>query len=372
MRNILLAVSGLAPQVITETIYALLHQGRKVDAVRVITTRQGRDRILTGLFTPEGRVLANLLADFGLTRADLDFHRSNIQVLKTANGIELNDIISRDDNEILLKTCLDTAFNLTKDENTAVWFLVAGGRKTMTSCLTLTAQLYGRPQDRLLHVLVSPEFENSRSFWYPPQEAGLIELHDHQGQPFYKDSRFAKIQLVTIPFISVRHMLAASLLDHPRPPAELLQSLIRDPQKTLLVNLAEGKIIFNGIELDLHPARLALYAFFVERKKQCAQERSCAGCRDCYLEAAAIIADQGVTEMYRRIPGGRLLSEMSDTGISSLSKENFNSYKSKIRNDLLNAFGQEHLNDLEISASGERPRTRYGIAMEREQIRMEW
>ncbi len=372
MRNVLLAVSGLAPQVITETIYALLHQGRKVDAVRVITTRQGRDRILTGLFAPENRVLANLLADFGLTRADLEFNSSSIQVLKTANGVELNDIISRDDNEILLKNCLDTAFRLTKEENTAVWFLVAGGRKTMTSCLTLAAQLYGRPQDRLLHVLISPEFENSRDFWYPPRKIGLVELHDAQGRPFYKESRFARIQLVTIPFVSVRHLLAANLLDHPRPPAELMQSLIRDPQKTLLVNLAEGKIIFNGIELDMHPARLALYTFFIERKKKCALERSCAGCRDCYLETTAIIEDQGVTEIYRRIPGGRLLSEMSDTGISSLSKENFNSYKSKIRRDLLNAFGQEDISDLEISTSGERPRTRYGIGMDRKQIRMEW
>ncbi len=372
MRNVLLTVSGLAPQIITETIYALLHQGRKVDAVRVITTRQGRDRIFTGLFSPESRVLTNLLADFGLTRADLDFSSDNIQVLKTADGIELDDIISREDNEILLKNCLNTAFNLTKEKNTAVWFLVAGGRKTMTSCLTLAAQLYGRPQDRLLHVLVSPEFENSRGFWYPPHKTGLIKLHDSLGQPFYKESRFAKVRLITIPFISVRHLLAAHLLDQPRPPAELMQSMIRDPQRTLLVNLAEGKIVFNSIELDMHPARLALYAFFIERKKKCALEKSCRGCNDCYLETTAIIADREVTEMYRRIPGSRLLNEMSGSGISSLSKENFNSYKSKIRKDILNAFGQTHLNDLEISSSGERPQTRYGIALERKLIRLEW
>ncbi|NLV24760.1 MAG: TIGR02584 family CRISPR-associated protein, partial [Deltaproteobacteria bacterium] len=41
MKTVLLAVCGLSPQVITETLYALHQQGRQVDAVRVLTTRQG-------------------------------------------------------------------------------------------------------------------------------------------------------------------------------------------------------------------------------------------------------------------------------------------------------------------------------------------
>ncbi|MFW8601831.1 CRISPR-associated ring nuclease [Desulfobacterota bacterium M19] len=60
MKNILLAVCGLAPQVITETIYALLHEGREINSVRVITTRQGRDRLLTTLFAPADSILSDL------------------------------------------------------------------------------------------------------------------------------------------------------------------------------------------------------------------------------------------------------------------------------------------------------------------------
>ena len=44
-KRILLAVCGLSPQVITEALYALITQGRGVDEVHVITTRQGRDAI---------------------------------------------------------------------------------------------------------------------------------------------------------------------------------------------------------------------------------------------------------------------------------------------------------------------------------------
>ena len=45
MKNILLAVTGLSPQVITETLYALHQSGRYVDAIHVITTLDGKKKI---------------------------------------------------------------------------------------------------------------------------------------------------------------------------------------------------------------------------------------------------------------------------------------------------------------------------------------
>ncbi|OKY76867.1 MAG: CRISPR-associated protein [Desulfobulbaceae bacterium DB1] len=372
MRNILLAVSGLSPQVITEALYALLHEGRQVHALHVITTRRGKDRLLSGFFDPDCRRIDSLLADFGLSPASLDFGVHNIHSLKNASGVELEDIVTPEDNEILLQTCLELTFHFAGDDDTALWFLVAGGRKTMTSCLTLAAQLYGRPRDRIFHVLVSPEFENCPSFWFPPKKSVMISLLDDKGQPFLKETRYAEVQLVTIPFVSIRPLLAGDMLDQPRPPADLLQSLIRDTPKMLTIKLAEGKIVYNGMELDMHPARLALYAFFAEQKKKCTGKKSCSGCYDCFLDAASVISGTGISIMYGRIPGGRLLAEMSDTGIGSLSKENFNSYKSKIRTDLLRVFGQAHAAELEITSHGDRPDTRYGIRLDRRQIRLEW
>jgi len=38
MKNILLAVVGLSPQVITETLFALHQQNRRVDAIHIITS----------------------------------------------------------------------------------------------------------------------------------------------------------------------------------------------------------------------------------------------------------------------------------------------------------------------------------------------
>jgi len=372
LKNILLAVCGLSPQVITEALYALWHEGREVHAIHVITTRSGKERLLTGLLAPEAGKFHALLLDHGIAPGFINFGSRNIHTLKTPAGRELDDIITGQDNEILMKTCLELTFRFTSEPATAIFFLVAGGRKTMTSCLTLAAQLYGRPQDRILHVLVSPEFENCRDFWFPPRRSIPVRLHDAKGQPYLKESRYAEIRLITIPFVSVRDRLGQDMLDHPHSPAELMQSLIRDTPKMLTINLAEGKIQYGGIEMDMHPAPLALYAFFAERKKSCFLQTPCAGCHQCFLDAPAVIDESGVSGMYRRIPGSRLISEMSETGIGSLSKENFNSYKSKIRKDLLNTFGQTHLGDLEIASFGKKPDTRYGIRLDRRQIRLEW
>ena len=159
MKNILLAVSGLSPQVITETLYVLHQNGQSVEAVHVITTREGKDKIFAELFAGGDGQYYRYLEEYGIDPASLNFDHQNIHAITDEFGAELKDIATECDNERLLKKCLELAFYFTKDHDTAVLFSVAGGRKTMSVCLTLAAQMYGRPQDRLYHVLVSPEFE---------------------------------------------------------------------------------------------------------------------------------------------------------------------------------------------------------------------
>jgi CRISPR-associated protein (TIGR02584 family) len=366
MKNILLAVCGLSPQVITEALYALFHEGREVHAVHLITTRPGRDKVLAELLAPKTGQFPALLADFGMAAKDIDFSHDNLHVLRDESGRELDDILTPEDNECLMQTCLHLAFRFTGREDCTVFFLVAGGRKTMTSCLTLAAQLYGRQQDRLLHVLVSPEFESSRNFYFPPRKPVTVELHDRQGQPYWKDSSLARIHLITIPFVSIRDQLHP-MPDKPLPPAELMQALVRDPPPTLTVDLRAGKLIHGRLELDMHPARLALYAFFAERKITCRLHATCLDCCDCFLEAG-MIDGEAVARFYAKIPGARLLAEMSDSGIGSLTRENFQSYKWKIRRDLTNTFGLSQVPLLEIGSVGSRPDTRYGIRISRERI----
>lgn len=298
----------------------------------------------------------------------------------------------------------------------------------------VAAQLYGRPQDRIYHVLVSPEFESSGVFFYPPRQSRLIQLQDKNKQPFFKETRWAKVTLLPLAFVSVRERISDELLRTPKKPAELMQSLIGNEPPLLTVDIPAGKVIYQRRESDMMPARLALYAFFALLKKDCpllaglagsriddtkateegmreARERvpgiaaspvlyrgeddqytasiirseepalyhagppfdapGCRDCRDCWLGFYDVAARQErITELYRLAAGGHAVSEMSDTGITNLNAENFNSYRVKINGDLERGFGAPNAARIKIATTGTRPNTRYGIELDREYIRV--
>ncbi len=196
-------------------------------------------------------------------------------------------------------------------------------------------------------------------------------LAGRNGQYFkYKETCFAQIKLVHIPFISIRERLPSDMLDQPRPPAALFMSVVREEKTRLTIHLPERKIVFKTCGLDLPPACMALYAFFARLKKQCPRETDrCGDCTDCFLDIQEVLERQDqITEMYRLLRGTRPLEEMSDTGIVGLAPENFNSYKTKIKAKLQLRFGPCALEDLEIASVGARPNTKYGIKMESEMI----
>lgn len=372
MKNILLAVTGLNPQVITETLFALHQQNRTVDAIHIITTRQGKEKINAHLLSPKDGKYYQYLKEYGVEPATIDFGFHSVHTIKDSNGIEIDDVEGEAENEWLLKKCLELTFSLTKDSNTTVFFSVAGGRKTMSSCLMLAAQLYGRPQDRVYHVLVSPEFESNREFYYPSKESIPVELQGKNGQPYVKETRYAEVNLIPIPFVSIREKLSESMLDQPKDPATLMLSLVREEPYSLKIDLPGGKLAYKNLELDMMPARLALYAFLALQKKNCRLDvPSCRNCTECFLEVNEILDQQrDITDMYGKIAGTRELSEMSDSGILGLTPENFNSYKAKIRKDLERGFGLYALTDLAIESVGKRPDTRYGINIDKEKIRI--
>ncbi|MGC8735488.1 MAG: CRISPR-associated ring nuclease Csm6, partial [Dissulfurimicrobium sp.] len=302
MKNILLAASGLSPQVITEALYALWHQGRPISRLEIITTRTGKERILAGLFSPmDGKLLA-FMQEFGIPENDIEFGPHLIHVLKDETGNELDDIITPKDNKILLQTCIDLAYQLTSDPDSAVFFLVAGGRKTMTSCLTLAAQIYGRPQDRIYHVLVTPEFEQCRDFWYPPKISKNIAVRNNNGIEYVINTKYAKIELISIPFISIRKHLDPKMLSHPISPSELSDLAIYDKEPAIILHLSNATISYHNKILHMFPIHMAIYAFFVQQKVKCKNTHTCKYCTDCFLDKEAIFSKEDeIKEIYLKI-----------------------------------------------------------------------
>ena len=370
MKNILLAVTGLSPQVVTETIYALHQNSQRVDEVHIITTRTGKEKVYSELIGGEQGHFYRYLEEYGFGKNDVQFNHDHVHVITDGNGNELKDILTAYDNERLLSKCLELTFQFTEIKDTSVYFSVAGGRKTMSSCLTLAAQLYGRPQDRLYHVLVSPEFESNRDFFYPPKKTRQIKLHDNQGQPYFKETKFAQVSLINIPFVSIREQLSPDYLKEPKDPGSLMLSLIKEDETSLTVNLISRKITYKTIELDMMPSQMALYTFFALQKKQCPKDSdNCSGCDACFMDIAAITKDQElISKQYKKLCGTRPIEEMSDSGIIGLNAENFRSLKSKINKSISGTFGPYAAKEIEITAVGTRPDTRYGILMDKSRL----
>jgi CRISPR-associated protein Csx14 len=374
MKRILLAVSGLSPQVVTETIYALHQQGRTPEAIRILTTREGKAFIHANLLSAVDGHYHRLLKDYGIAAEVIDFSARHIYAPADQCGTEYDDIAGEEENERFLALCMAHAFEVTRDPDTEVYFSIAGGRKTMGACLAVAAQCYARPQDRIFHVLVTPEFESSRDFYYPPPASVPLVLIDGKTRtPYTKETRYAEVTLIPLPFFSIRDRLIDSHLKQPESPASLMLSLVREKRSELILDLKNRKITWKGRELDMMPARMAIYVFFAFLKKEAeCHDRACSGCENCALPINSVLdMDSNIAGLYRKhLAPYRDHDGMSDSGIQGLTVENFNSYRNKINRDLDNAFGPSEARQLKISSHGRRPGVRYGIPLESERIRI--
>ncbi|MGH6893265.1 MAG: CRISPR-associated ring nuclease Csm6 [Dongiaceae bacterium] len=213
-RRILLAVTGLSPQVVTETIYALAVQTRGQTEplvpteIHLITTDTGRDQAVNNLLSDKPGWFHRLCADYRLPA--IDFDRDFIHVMTGAEGHPLDDIRTPADNERAADFITEKVRELTHDDNAAVHVSLAGGRKTMGFYLGYALSLFARPQDRLSHVLVSAPFESHPDFYYPTPYQCILQTRDKP--PIALDARDAVVSLAEIPIVSLRNGLPKGLL----------------------------------------------------------------------------------------------------------------------------------------------------------------
>jgi CRISPR-associated protein (TIGR02584 family) len=202
----------MTPQVITETLYVLMvEEGKRVDEIRVITTLDGRDKIMTGISNGRGRAEESLLhpqagqfyafcRDFHVDPRSIRFDEKSIALLHTRDGLTLPDIRTPEENELAGDTICDIVRELAKNDDSRIHASAAGGRKTMSIYLTAAMQLFGRVQDTLSHVLVNEDFEGNTAFYYPPPEPITIKTRDGREV----STADARIYLAPIPFIRLQ------------------------------------------------------------------------------------------------------------------------------------------------------------------------
>ena len=221
----LIAVTGMSPAVLTETVWALAHEDEPVipSRVLVVTTQAGRQRIEEELFRPKesfgdlcawdelrralmakGHDLTGKLR-FGRTADDLRV----ITAVDPASGrsVELRDLRNLSENEAAADFLLDVVRGVAANPDIRLVASIAGGRKTMGALMYACMTLAARESDRLTHILVGEPYETLPGFFFPGQAGGQLEARDGTCH----SAGGAVLELADVPFVAIRNLFQREL-----------------------------------------------------------------------------------------------------------------------------------------------------------------
>lgn len=264
--RILVAVTGLTPQVVTETLFALCTQKRPFvpTEVHIITTTVGRDR-LKHLLMEEGwyRKLSEeigkelpKITDRTIHIIDGPGNKPFADVTESHQSDDIADDISR----VIQK--------VTKDEDSAVCVSITGGRKTMGFYIGHALSLFGRLQDRLTHVIATAEFEHHNDFFFPTRKSNLIYSNGPSKEQL--DTKDAKVNLIDIPFVRLRNGLPLELLSEDFVTYSMLieaaQRNFNEPEVTLIVD--RHQLLIDGHVIELSSQNFAWYYWMAKERSE--------------------------------------------------------------------------------------------------------
>ncbi len=299
MRNVLLAVTGGTPQVITETIYglAMMKKPVYVEELHVVTTLFGK-RLIEDKLLREGHLEA-LLKQYNLP--EIDFSSEHIHVITTRNGRPIKDILTEKHSQSTADLIMKLVRDFTENPEVALHCSIAGGRKTMSFYLGAALQLFGRPQDKLYHVLVSAEFENNPGFFFPPKRPVKVKVRTPEGKTIELSTSKAKVHLVELPYLRLRDKLP--LYEESFEGAISVAQHWMDRTVAPLVVLLKQRCVMVGQKrIPLQPMVLAIYSLLAYQKKTCKKPETttCSDCDDCYLTVRQLM-EKDILKTVRKI-----------------------------------------------------------------------
>jgi CRISPR-associated protein (TIGR02584 family) len=283
----LVFVAGASPQIVTETVYDLLREPVAETDVYVLTTSTGRGIITRQLLDHDGHWRRLL----GEHREARHFHlvQRNVRVLTDATGAELADVRSSADNAAAADQIMRFVAEHTRESLPPLHASIAGGRKTMGYLLAAAMMLYGRPQDRLSHVLIHPPELEGTDFFYPPAgDAAVLTYRQPGGRRVRVRAQDIRVERADLPFPRLR-----AVRDLRELPAVNFSALVGQLQSDLDVLTAarvsvqpEQDLVVCGTRgVRLSPVRAAIYALLAERRQAGCGQPDCVGCARCFVSA---------------------------------------------------------------------------------------
>ncbi len=359
-RRILLAVTGLTPQIVTETLFALAVTAEEKfvpTEVHVITTLEGAQRVRLSLLDEDSGQFHALCREYNLPA--ISFPARHIHVIPDPSGQPLSDIRTPEDNLRAADFISHLVRDFCRDDQAALHVSIAGGRKSMGFFVGYALSLFGRSQDALSHVLVNDPFESLPDFFFPPKQGKV--LHARDGRPVHTDD--ARVMLAEIPFVRLRGGVPASLLSGNVSFAETVNG-VQSGLNFISLNFDTQKraVGCGGKWIVLPPS---LFAFYLWIAKRCL-----AGLPDgggiCWHKAdpADFLA------VYAEVEGGK--SDRWETTRKSLQQgfENGEFFEQKVSK--INAILKKNLpldaHAYLIASFGKKPSQKYGLRLLPEQI----
>ncbi|WP_447974784.1 CRISPR-associated ring nuclease Csm6 [Nitrospira sp. Kam-Ns4a] len=371
MRDVLVALCGLTPQVVTETLWALHHRTPPIHPAEVwiLTTQAGRTACLDKLLGAN-RALTQFVREYR-PRPAPRCPASHIVVLTGAGGRPLEDVRTEQDNAAMADQIAAFIRRQTERPDARLHCSVAGGRKTMGVLLASALQLFGREHDRLYHVLVPPEFESLDRFFFPPTRPGWVTARD--GRRLHTNQ--ARIELAELPYVRLRGLLPAQPHRTIGPFSAIVETanrrlrLLQDPEPVRLTARDAGIRIGDRI-VTLTPTQMALYRALARTKLQhCTRHdlRTCGDCTDCYVTFTKSTWE-ATRHLLAERAGCPVLEESSDE--KDIANQ-FRSLVSKLNNKLDSAVGLVGTeNPYRVRSAGPKGETAYGLALDKTKISM--
>ncbi|MDT3697227.1 MAG: CRISPR-associated ring nuclease Csm6 [Ignavibacterium sp.] len=258
-KNILICVSGLTPQIITETLFCLSVKNKiPIHEIYVLTTQRGKN-VIQGTDkapnTPKSALkseIENLCQQY---KVNLPKFENNSEHIITAKeeSLELSDIRTDKHNILFPNRMCEFIKSISTRDNTNLYCSISGGRKTMSVHLAFALTLFGRENDKLLHVLTSEK--NEFKGFYPKNKQDAKEL-----------------ELSEIPFIRLRSILGSEIKDlknysdFVEKTQNQLKALTNKTKIILKTDTREVKFGLNSIKLE--PQEFAIYFKLLEIKQE--------------------------------------------------------------------------------------------------------
>lgn len=275
VRDVLVALIGRTPAVLTETIWVLAHETPPVipEEVVVLTTTVGREAILDELFRERGwaRLHEALAAEGVHPNGKLRFGPAAacLRLFPSPDGRRnLADLTSVAEHEAAADFILESLRGFTEEPETRVIASLAGGRRTTSALLLSCMSLLARPGDRLCHVLAAPPYDDPAlfpRFLFP--EAGII--HRLPGRLEEYPSVESRLELIDVPFVRIRGLYEQRFRQLPPSYTALVHRVERWTSgadlPALEIDLSTGEVQVGGRRLLFSSFEFAFLAVVARR-----------------------------------------------------------------------------------------------------------